>query len=67
MIFARALEALLHTGVAPQSANRVANLRGDAVTLDLCRLHEDGLNVVLVASILQGKLQGFHSLQDNPH
>lgn len=67
LVFARALEALLNTSVAPKLANGVSNLGGNAVTLDLSGLHEDGLHVVLVACILQRQLEGLHGLENDPH
>ena len=67
LVFARALETLLHTGVAPQGADRIANLWGQALTLDLRRLHEDGLDVIFVPGVLEGQFQRFHGLQDHAH
>lgn len=67
LVFAGALEALLNTSIAPELANGVSNLGGNAVTLDLSGLHEDGLHVVLVARILQGKFERLHGLENDPH
>lgn len=67
LVLAGPLEALLDTGVAPESANGTADLWGQAVTFDLSGLHEDGLHVVFVAGVLQGKLERLHGLQDDTH
>lgn len=57
LVFTRTLEAFLNTSVSPQGTDGITDLRGDAVTLDLSRLHEDGLHMVLVTRILQRQLQ----------
>ena len=67
LVFPRPLEALLHTAVAPQSSNRISDLRRKVVTFDLSGLHEDGLNVVLVTGILERQFQRFHRFQNDSH
>lgn len=67
LVLARALEALLHAGILPQDRDGVANLRGQAVALDLRRLHEDGLDVVLGALVVERQLQRLHGLEDDAH
>lgn len=67
LVLARPAEALLNTLVLPEGTNGVANLRGEAVTFDLCWLHEDGLNVVLVAGVGERELQRLHGLEDDTH
>lgn len=57
----------MHAGILPKGTNSVANLRGKAVTLDLCRLHEDGLDVILATLVVQWQLQRFHGLEDDAH
>ena len=67
LVLARALEALLHAGILPQDRDGIANLRGQAVALDLCRLHEDGLDVVLGALVVERQLQRLHGFEDDAH
>lgn len=67
LVLARALEALLHAGILPQDGDGVANLRGQAVALDLRRLHEDGLDVVLGALVVERQLQRLHGFEDDAH
>jgi hypothetical protein len=67
LVLARALEALLHAGVLPEHRDGVANLRGQAVALDLCGLHEDGLDVVLGALVIERQLERLHGLEDDAH
>ena len=67
LVLARALEALLHTRILPEYGDGIANLRGKAVAFDLRRLHEDCLNVVLGALVVERKLKGLHSLENDTH
>ncbi len=67
LVLSRALEALLDTDILPESIDGVAHLRRQAVALDLCWLHEDGLDVVLGALIVERKLERLHGLEDDAH
>jgi len=57
LVLTRPLETGLDTNILPKSGNGIANLWWKAVTFDLCRLHEDGLHVVLGALIVERKFQ----------
>lgn len=67
LVLARALEALLHTSILPQNGDGVSNLRRQAVALNLCRLHEDGLDVVFGALVVERQLERLHGLEDDAH
>src|SRR5688572_28367050 len=67
LVFPGPLEAGLDTAVPPQSLDGVANLRREDVTLDLCRLHEDGLDVVLHPRVRQWQLERLHGLENDAH
>lgn len=67
LVLARTLEALLHADILPQNRDCVTNLRRQAVALDLCGLHEDGLDVVLGALVVERQLQRLHCLEDDAH
>jgi len=61
------LEAGLDTRVLPEDRDGVTDLWGKVVTLNLCGLHEDGLDVVLGSLIVEGKLQRLHCFEDDAH
>lgn len=67
LVLPRALEALLHTSILPEHGDGVANLRGQAVAFNLCGLHEDSLDVVLGALVVERKLERLHGLEDDTH
>lgn len=67
LVLARALEAVLHSTVLPQSLNGATNLRREDFAFDLSGLHEDGLDVVLHALVLERELERLHGLQDDAH
>jgi hypothetical protein len=67
LVFSRALEARLDTGISPEDRDGVANLRGQAVAFDLCGLHEDGLDVVFGFLVVERELQRLHGLEDDAH
>jgi hypothetical protein len=67
LVLARSLEALLHASILPEHRNGIPDLWRQAVAFNLCGLHEDGLNVVLGALVIERQLQGLHSLEDDAH
>lgn len=67
LIFAGATETLLYPGIAPKSLDGTTDFRGKAVTLDLRRLHKNGLDVVFGAGILERKFKRLHGLQNDTH
>lgn len=67
LVFTRPLEALLHAGVFPKHRYGISHLRRKAVALDLRRLHEDCLHMVLGALVVQRELERLHGLEDHTH
>jgi hypothetical protein len=57
----------LHTSILPQHRDGVSNLRGEAIPLDLCGLHENGLDVVFGALVVKRQLERLHGLEDDAH
>jgi hypothetical protein len=67
LILARPLEALLYASILPKYGDGVSNLRGQAVALNLRRLHENSLDVVLGALVVERELKRLHGLEDDAH
>lgn len=67
LVFPGPLEAGLDTAIPPESLNGIANLRREDVALDLCRLHEDGLDVVLHPRVRQWELERLHGFENDAH
>jgi hypothetical protein len=47
----------LHTTIFPESLDGTSHLGWKDFTLNLSRLHENGLNVIFHSLVLQGKLK----------
>jgi len=56
LIFAGSLEARLNTSVFPKGGNGISNLGGQTISLDLRRLHENGLDVIFCGAVLERQL-----------
>jgi hypothetical protein len=67
LVLPGALEAVLDTNILPKRLDGVANLRRQVVTLDLLWLHEDSLDVVFGALVVEWQLERLHRLQDDAH
>jgi hypothetical protein len=67
LVLSRALETILDTGILPELRNGIADLGREVIALDLLGLHEDGLDVVLGALIIEGELKRLHGLKDDTH
>lgn len=54
LVLARALEASLQAGVLPEGGDGGADLGGQAVALNLLRLHKDSLDMIFAAAVGEG-------------
>ena len=53
LILSRSLETLLHTGILPEGVNGIPDFGWQAVSFDLCGLHEDGLYMVFCPLVIK--------------
>ena len=67
LIFPWPRKALLYSGIFPQNSDRIPDLWRKAVAFNLGRLHEDCLNMILCALIIQGQFKWFHCLKYDAH